>query len=1120
MLQEIGGSVRQRGYSGPWNALDVQSTQTEDREQMLVCFLESLEPDYSQILQVLLKHYALEIRRLIHALLDILECLGEKESRQAEIEGILRQVFVRAVANFDQLRDAESVRVWLSRAAVHAILAYRKKRRWQTLIHSTSSTTSKHEIHMDGLTEAQRLCVVLRYVHNLAAPDIAHILEISDETAHTHLIAARRTIQQEVSDSKGHPEPGKAEKHPEIRQQIQASLDGLLDNAPRAKMRLDQHLSTCAECQAHLDKAQQIASRLAETVQTRWPTPVLDPADLEQLAAIAQVKLRKTRAVNHFLVQFKALSLFGIVFLAALVALWGIRRADTHESVPLFPPTPGPPPTPIEASARVVRDISEREESLGSDVPEVVYHLDPSISADGSSIAFVSTADTLVAGDTNEMTDVFVVDRYTGVIERVSVSSDGVQGNGVSFNSRISADGRLVVFASLADNLVTRDGQSCVLGDDSVGSCLDIFTHDRRTGITERITLAYDGSEANGHSLLPTISPDGRWIVFWSEASNLVEKNGEESASNYWDVFVYDRETRVIGRVPIGRRETPRAPVHISDDGRYLAVVVQSGDSVAEQAGSTNYADVFVYDRQTDGFEPINVSSAGAPGNRESMNGVISPDGRYVAFVSQAGNLVEGDANNYADVFVRDRVAHTTERVSVSSDGAEGNNASGTLEPYGMSGGEQIGLSAGGRYVAFMSYADNLVALGANAYSPWISCNSVYIHDRQTGETALATRGQPGHGCFYPYLSISGNGQWLSLIEMLPSSDPLDLDFELLLHDRHTGLTENLLKERWLANQDTSTSSPKLSVQHYSAVHVVTFSPDGQIVATGASDGIVRLWRVSDGALLHTLEGHTRPVSGVAFFQDGTLLISSARDSTVGIWRVSDGALVSWLEEDVREILSLALSSDDSRVALGGFGAARVWEVDTEIFTLLDSQEYPGSYVNSLAFSPDGAMLALALSDNTIWLRRISADEPLPRLGGHADKVLSVAFSPDGRYLATGSEDNTLNLWQLDEKPDGAFEAQLVLTLEHPEWVKSLVFSPDGTVLASGTLAGNICLWSVPDGDLLKTLHARWDHILGVAFSPDGHTLASVTVGGHLRLWRIAELFPLRKSDYIQRTVP
>jgi len=119
--------------------------------------------------------------------------------------------------------------------------------------------------------------------------------------------------------------------------------------------------------------------------------------------------------------------------------------------------------------------------------------------------------------------------------------------------------------------------------------------------------------------------------------------------------------------------------------------------------------------------------------------------------------------------------------------------------------------------------------------------------------------------------------------------------------------------------------------------------------------------------------------------------------------------------------------------------------------------------------------------------------------------VLSLDFSPDGRYLATGSEDNTLNLWQLDEKTDGEFEAGRVLTLQHPDWVKSLAFSPDGTILASGALDRKVRLWSIPDGDLLELLRTT-HQVLSIAFSPDGRTLAVGTVGGGLYLWDIAEL--------------
>jgi RNA polymerase sigma factor (sigma-70 family) len=648
---------REMRNSAPLIDLGFQSTPAQDPEQALACFLDSLEPNDPQILQLLTGHYAPEIYRLVHALLDSLnENENEEYPQLSEINTIVQQVFVEAASSFDQFRVEESPRIWLFKMAVNAVLAYRRgsKKRWRRgptraecqvpqyeTEHSRTKVEQRYWAAVDGLDEEQRLCVVLRYVHALTIPHIAHVLEISDEKVHTHLTTARRAIQQKVSGAEG--DPGQVETHPEIRQQIQASLDGLLDDV--AKNRLDQHLSTCLECQAYSRKADQTASRLAETLQTRWPVPILDPSDIRQLTAIAQVELRRTQRSNRFRVQFKEAGLLGIVLLAVLGGLWSLRRVDTHEGEPLFPPTPGPLPTPIEASIGIVKGVSEQEEGAPGNTPQIIFHAEPCISADGSSIAFSSSASTLVAGDTNGVTDVFVVDRQTNVIERVSVSSDGVQGNGMSVSPRVSADGRLVVFASLADNLVAGDDQTCGRGDESEGSCVDIFIHDRETGVTERVTRAYDGSEADGHSFFPTISANGRWVTFWSDAGNLVEGDTQVcgaggSAHNCLDVFVYDRETGETGRIPIGRSQTQQpSVVSISDDGRYLSIVVHAGDLAVSQVQLTNQTDVFVYDRQTDTFEPVNVSSAGTPGNRASANAIISTDGRYVTFASGAIRL-------------------------------------------------------------------------------------------------------------------------------------------------------------------------------------------------------------------------------------------------------------------------------------------------------------------------------------------------------------------------------------------------------------------------------------------------------------------------------------------------
>jgi WD40 repeat protein len=309
------------------------------------------------------------------------------------------------------------------------------------------------------------------------------------------------------------------------------------------------------------------------------------------------------------------------------------------------------------------------------------------------------------------------------------------------------------------------------------------------------------------------------------------------------------------------------------------------------------------------------------------------------------------------------------------------------------------------------------------------------------------------------------------------------------------------------AGRGTWASRPHLSLWHdNSPVNCVAFSPDGQTVATGTGDGLVRLWRVSDGALLHTLEGHTRPVGGVAFAQQGALLVSGSRDGNVNVWRVSDGTLLDQITDRSSEIFGLAVSPDDELLAVGGLEAAWIWRVNAESFTRVDYQRYPsGAYVNGVAFSPDSTLLALALSDDTVWLRRVSDGEIVLRLGNHTGRVLSLAFSPDGEYLATGSEDGTLNLWRLERKADGEFGATLVLKLQHSNWVNSLAFSPDGTILATATMDRNVRLWSVPDGGVIEPPLHSMPQVTSVSFSPDGRTLAVGTGGGNLRLWRISE---------------
>jgi Tol biopolymer transport system component len=316
-----------------------------------------------------------------------------------------------------------------------------------------------------------------------------------------------------------------------------------------------------------------------------------------------------------------------------------------------------------------------------------------SISPDGRYVAFESQDSKLVSGDTNGLDDVFVHDRLTGTTERVSVDSSGVEGNGVSGNASISADGRYVAFNSLASNLV--------IGDTNGFS--DVFVRDRLTGTTERVSVGPGGTEGNNPSGLPWISADGRYVAFESNASNLVSGD----TNGFTDIFVRDRIAGTTERVSVNSAGTqtnePAHNVSISADGRYVAFWSYATNLVP---GDTNlFADVFMRDRLTGMTERVSIATNGAQGNLESFisAGSISVDGRYVAFESSAMNLVPGDTNGRWDIFVRDRQTGTTERVSVATSGAQGN------------GGSYIpSISADGRYVAFNSESSNLVSDDTN----------------------------------------------------------------------------------------------------------------------------------------------------------------------------------------------------------------------------------------------------------------------------------------------------------------------------------------------------------------------------------------------------------------------
>jgi Tol biopolymer transport system component len=369
------------------------------------------------------------------------------------------------------------------------------------------------------------------------------------------------------------------------------------------------------------------------------------------------------------------------------------------------------------------------------------------ISADGRFVAFASDASNLVAGDTNAVADVFVHDRETGETERVSVASDGTQGNQPSFadwGQAISADGRFVAFTSHATNLASGD----------TPNASDVFVRDRQTGTTEVVSSS--GVSANTGAGMPAISADGRFVAFWSSDPNLV--TGDTNGSS--DLFVRDRETGSVERVNVAsdgtqaNRQQHLGISGISADGRFVGFLSDASNLVPGDTNGT--VDVFVHDRLTGGTARASVSSDGAEANGASAPAAISADGRFVTFNSEASNLVPSDTNGQRDIFVHDRLTGETERVNVSSSGDEAN--ADTYIPA---------LSANGRFVAFDSVATNLGAPGGT----W----QVFVHDRQTAETDWIRTDNGAVQAFYGgTLAISADGS--AVVFTSSASDLVDGD--------------------------------------------------------------------------------------------------------------------------------------------------------------------------------------------------------------------------------------------------------------------------------------------------------------------------------------------------------
>jgi Tol biopolymer transport system component len=266
-----------------------------------------------------------------------------------------------------------------------------------------------------------------------------------------------------------------------------------------------------------------------------------------------------------------------------------------------------------------------------------------SITARGRLVAFESEATNLVANDTNGRKDIFVRDRKRGRTYRVSVGGEQVQANGLSTLPLISANGRYVAFTSAASNLVPGD----------TNREFDVFVRDLQEGRTRRVSVNSDGAQADMASIATSISVNGRYVGFQSEATNLVPGD----TNGFGDVFVRDVFKGVTTRVSVSTRgvqaDSNSFEPSLSADGSYVAFGSYAENLVPGDTNATT--DVFLHNLTSGTTQLVSLTNEGveSQGDGFTIYGKLSPNGRYVGFSSGASDFVRGDTNEAYDIFVR-----------------------------------------------------------------------------------------------------------------------------------------------------------------------------------------------------------------------------------------------------------------------------------------------------------------------------------------------------------------------------------------------------------------------------------------------------------------------------------
>ncbi|MEH2269867.1 MAG: NB-ARC domain-containing protein [Nostoc sp.] len=286
-------------------------------------------------------------------------------------------------------------------------------------------------------------------------------------------------------------------------------------------------------------------------------------------------------------------------------------------------------------------------------------------------------------------------------------------------------------------------------------------------------------------------------------------------------------------------------------------------------------------------------------------------------------------------------------------------------------------------------------------------------------------------------------------------------------------------------------------VETFGGIFSVAFSPNGKLLATGDTNGEIRLYEVANSQQLMTCKGHAGWVWSVSFSPDGQVLASGGNDQTIKLWDVSTGQCFKTLEGHSGGVRSVTFSPDGQVLASGSDDqTVKLWNITTG--KCLKSLQEVGCSVWSVAFSPKDYMLASGNDDYTVRLWDINSSSCIHTLEGHTQRVYSVTFSPDGNTLASGSHDQTVKLWDISS-------AQCFKTLQgHTDLVHSVTFSLDGSALVSCGDDQTVRVWDFVTGECLKTLQGHRSRVWSLAVCINSNICASSSDDQTVKLWNIS----------------